>query len=291
MPVRPHAVPWRALPFFYDLYTFRGDGGSTTVVASFAVPVGRLNREKVDGDYRYRFNVSLVLADTAFGGVSRTDDSVFVARDRPLDDDHLLHTYIETEARPSSTTVQRVIMIDAPNPGTGQLYTHPFVIPDYSGSRLMLSDIALGLPGGVDGWRRGDATLALLPSNDFPSGTFDVFYEVYNLPKDHRYTTEVSFAPIDAAGRPRAHERVVRVSFTGQAASDAGGLLRELRRVDAPLDEGYYRLVVRVTDAEDGREATRTRVLRVRDWKEGATMVAACPVLPGASCRTVASRP
>ena len=35
----------RPLPFFYDLYTFRGDERTTTVVVAFAVPVLRLERE------------------------------------------------------------------------------------------------------------------------------------------------------------------------------------------------------------------------------------------------------
>lgn len=45
----------RPLPFFYDLYTFRGEHGGTTVVAAFAVPVERLEREREDGEVRYRF--------------------------------------------------------------------------------------------------------------------------------------------------------------------------------------------------------------------------------------------
>ena len=67
----------RPLPFFYDLYTFRDEAGSaeTTVVASIAVEAGRLRRERVGGQNRYRFDVRLVLADTAVRSVSNTEDS------------------------------------------------------------------------------------------------------------------------------------------------------------------------------------------------------------------------
>src|SRR5687768_17492316 len=59
------AAEVRPLPFFYDLYTFRGDGGETDIVAAFAVPAGRLESESEEGRTRYRFDVTLVLADTA----------------------------------------------------------------------------------------------------------------------------------------------------------------------------------------------------------------------------------
>lgn len=98
----------RPLPFFYDLYTFRGDARTTTIVAAFAVPVRRLERESRDREVRYRFDVTLVLADTALRSVSRTDDSVFVVAPRALSGDHLLHTHIEVRAPPSHTTLQQV---------------------------------------------------------------------------------------------------------------------------------------------------------------------------------------
>jgi hypothetical protein len=78
------------LPFYYDLYAFRGAGDSTAVVATFAVPAGHLEREPHGGAVRYRFDVTLVLADTAQRTVSRTDDSVYVAVSRALAGEHLL---------------------------------------------------------------------------------------------------------------------------------------------------------------------------------------------------------
>ena len=106
------AAPARPLPFFYDLYTFRGDTDtSTTVIAAFAVPVERLRRESANGEALYRFDVTLVLSDTALSSVSRRDDSVYVSVARPLPGKHLLFTNVEVQAPPSVSTLQRVIIL------------------------------------------------------------------------------------------------------------------------------------------------------------------------------------
>lgn len=271
------AVAPRPLPFFYDLYTFRGDGpGTTTVIGSFAVPVGSLEREREDWGVRYRFDVVLVLADTAEKSVTRTADSVYAQVPRALDGDHLLHTHVEIQAPPSGNTLHRVTMTDASRPGVGKMYSEPFPIPDYSGDTLMLSDIALGLPDAAEGWHRGDAVLALLPTSQFPESSFEVYYEIYNLPGGDWYDTEVSVARLDeetgaALGPP------VTLTFTDESAADEDGMMAELRRVDTSLDRGRYRLTVTVTDQVSGEQATRSRSFEVQGWGEGVTMVEALP--------------
>ncbi len=267
-----------SLPFFYDVYSFRGPDGQTDVVAAFTVRTGELDRERVDGTVRYRFNVTLVLADTVRGGVSRADDSVFVAFDRSPSSDHLLHTHVETRARPSASTALRVVMIDAPDPGTGQLYTEPYEVPDYSGRRMMLSDLALGLPEPRGGWSRRGRTLTLLPGNYLPGGLFDVYYEVYNLPEGRPYSTEMSLQALDRDGHALDGTAPIRVQFEDEAVSGADDTVVELRRVDAPLEEGAYRMTITVTDLANGRTAVRSRHITVREWEEGATLVATCPI-------------
>ena len=271
------------LPFHYDLHTFRGEAGRTAVVAAFAVPAGRLHEEEQPGGTRYRFDVTLVLADTVRRTVSRTDDSVFVGfRQRPRAE-HLLTTHLEVQARPSVSTVQRVIMSDATLPGVGQLYGGGFPIPDYGGGRLMLSDIVLGLPDVRGGWRRGDVTLALLPTSRMPASAFDVYYEVYNLPADRAYTTEIAVEPVGARAEP-PRQPPVRLRFDGRSAAGTDATLAELRRVETSLTRGRYRLDVTVTDDASGATATRSRTFHVRGWGPGATLVPALPRtgLPGA---------
>lgn len=273
------------LPFHYDLHTFRGEAGRTVVVAAFAVPAGRLHEEEERGGMRYRFDVTLVLADTVRRTVSRTDDSVFVGfRQRPRGE-HLLTTHLEVQARPSRSTVQRVIMSDATMPGVGQLYRGGFPIPDYGGGRLMLSDIALGLPDVRGGWRRGDVTLALLPTSRMPASAFDVYYEVYNLPADLPYTTEIAVEPV-GSGPERGERRPVRLRFAGRSAAGQDATIAELRRVETSLARGRYHLTVTVTDDTSGASAARAVTFHVRGWGPGATLVPALPRAGAPSART-----
>jgi hypothetical protein len=292
--------PVRPLPFLHDLYTFRGTAG-TAVVAAYAIEAGELLRES-DGDgVRYRFDVSLVLADTAARTVINRHDSVHVVVPRQLAGDHLLFTTIEVEAAPSTSTLKRVYMYNATAPGIGQLDSSPFIIPDYSGTHLMLSDIALAQPDVRGGWPRGDVALALLPTGEFPGSAFEVYYEVYNMPRGHAYRTEIAVAEIAVAeigraGSPRvrspaanspgartpparsAGDRpLVRLSFTGEAPATRDATLHELRRVETSLPRGHYRVTVTVTDLETGEEASQSRAFSVHD-RRYATMVPALPV-------------
>jgi hypothetical protein len=264
----------RPLPFYYDLYTFRGAGSGTAIVSAFAVEAGELETEPADDGVRYRFSVTLVLADTALRTVKSTHDTVFVDVERPLHSEHLLYTHVEVPARPSDATLQRVIMTDATTPGIGQLYSEYFPIPDYSGSELMLSDVALGKPDVRAGWRRGGVTLALLPTSQFPSGAFDVYYEIYNLPADHAYSTTITIqSAATGAGDPAA----VSLRFADESGAGADDVVRELRRVEASLERGRYRITVTIKDAVTGATAVRSRDFEVQGRSRSATMVAALP--------------
>lgn len=267
---RPHTAVPGPLPFHYDLHTFRGERGTTDVVAAVAVPVRELGRDRHDGRIRYRFDVRFVLADTVEKSVVDRIDSVFVSVPRPLARRHLLHTAVELSASPSNSIQQRIVVTDVARPGYGQLYQSDFVIPDYSGTELMVSDIAFGLPGVPGGWSRRDVTLALLPTSQFPESAFDVYYEIYNLPPGRPYETEIAIRPMDDD-----EDRTVRTVFEGQSDAGSDGVIGELRRVESALDGGRYRITVTVTDRADGRVATRSRLVEVRGWRRGATMVPA----------------
>jgi hypothetical protein len=273
----------RPLPFFYDLYTFRGTNGRTAVVASFAVEAGSLETESHFSRVQYRFSVTLVLADTARQTVTNTHDTVFVDLPRRLPDEYLLYTHTEVAARPSTTTQQRVIMIDATTPGIGQLYTDHFLIPDYSGTHLMLSDIALGQPDALSGWTRGRTTLALLPTSQFPSSAFDVYYEIYNLPAGTPYMTEIAVERIPEAGAPLPEdERPLRLRFAGESSAGRDAAVHELRRVETSLERGRYRSTVTITNGRKGETATRARTFEVKGWERGTMMVPAVPLRIGA---------
>ena len=259
--------------FHYDLHTFRGTDEGTTVVAAVAVPVRELRRERFEGDIRYRFDIRFVLADTAEQRVIDTIDSVYVSVPSPLARRHLLHTTVELDAEPSSSTWQRLVVTDAGRPGYGQLEQSDFTVPDYSGTGLMLSDIAFGLPGSRGGWERRGVTLALLPTSQFPGSAFDLYYEIYNLPPGRGYETELAIRRVDDGD----DDRTVRTLFQGESAAGPDGIIGELRRVESALDNGRYEVTVTVTDKVDGRRASSTRVVEVRGWRRGTTMVPALP--------------
>jgi hypothetical protein len=141
----------------------------------------------------------------------------------------------------------------------------------------MLSDIALGLPDATAGWTRGGATLALLPTSQFPESAFDVYYEIYNLPAEHAYTTDVSVERLRAERDVPVREGPIHLTFTGESTADREGTAHELRRVESSLPNGRYRLTVTVTDGVTGESARRSRLFRVRGWGPGVTLVPALP--------------
>jgi hypothetical protein len=262
------------LPFFYDLYTFRSERGGTDVIAAIAVEAGDLRRVRHDDHMRYRFDLRFTLADTVSRTVFRSVDSVFVSLPYELPGEHLLHTFVQVQAPPSTSMIQRVVVTDASRPGVGQLYQSPLAVPDYSGDELMISDIAFGLPDAEEGWGRRGHTLALLPTSQFPESAFDVYYEIYNLPAGTSYETEVSIEPADAEDDEVS---VVRAVFREESAAGPDNSLGELRRVESALPRGSYRLTVTVRDQSTGRTASQSRLIRVRGWGDGMTLVRALP--------------
>ncbi len=138
----------------------------------------------------------------------------------------------------------------------------------------MLSDLALGLPDAQGGWTRRGATLALLPTSEFPESSFDVYYEIYNLPSGTPYETAISIEPLDDSDNDN---RVISTAFSGVSAARPDGSLGELRQVQSALPKGLYRLTVTVTDQASGRTATSSRRLQVRGWRSGKTLILARP--------------
>jgi hypothetical protein len=273
--------PFLPLPFSYDTYTFRGGGGRTTVVAVFSVEVGNLETKSDGADKRYKFSVNLVLADTVLRSVTNRHDTVSGEIPRRVSDEHLLCSYIEVQAPPSEDIEQRVTVIDAMEAGVGQMYIKDTRVPDYSGPELMLSDVALGLPDIPTGWTRGEATLALLPTSQFPSSAFNVYYEIYNLPEGNPYTTVVTVERLEGISSKTPEGRgAIHLQFAGESAATADGTLPELRRVETSLAKGSYRITVTIEDLKTGKTASRSRTFEIRSSWRGATMVPAHQVQP-----------
>ena len=255
------------LPFYFDLFTFRATEGRTSVVAAVAVPREKLNMTEVAANPAYRIDLSLILVDTLTRKVIREDDSLMLATEHNHKED-LFRLHVEIAVPPSRTTVQRLIVSDPTEPGVGQLYGGPFPIPDYTGSKLMLSDIVLAEPGVKGKWHRGDVSLALVPTRYFKGGKFNVFYEVYNLAPNANYSTEVEIEPIRRTTGQKLKSlfggsSTIRFRFEGQATNVKNGTMQELRRVDAPLGAGDYRMRITVKNLDNGETTRNERTFTI----------------------------
>jgi hypothetical protein len=129
----------------------------------------------------------------------------------------------------------------------------------------MISSIVMGVPGEGGNWRRGATSLTVMPIGEFGGGDFRVFYEIYNLPADTPYDTEIT---IVEENRPQP---VVQFRFQDRTAAGAAGTVQELRSgtvqelrsIDTDLPRGRYRLYVRVINLDTRMSATSERQFRV----------------------------
>ena len=256
----------RELPFYYDIFTFRGPRGQTDVTAALAIPGPMLEpAESADGRTLYALRLSFILVDTATGRISRVDTVYRYRAPRPLGEGEYLRTHVRLAAPPSGSAVHRLLVRNDADPGQGRLYGGPARVRDYSGGALLVSDIVLAEPDSGGTWRRGAASLALVPPRQFPAREpVTVFYEIYNLPAGTPYRTEIRLEPPAAPGPLARIGRLlglggggsVRLRFEGQAAPGPDGAVQEIRRVASRMGPGRYRLRVAITDLAGGRTAT-----------------------------------
>ena len=82
-----------------------------------------------------------------------------------------------------------------------------------------------------------------------------LFYELYNLPGNTQYRTEITISPMDSPVGLKRLKRLfgggqgtVRLSFEGAAAPGSGGIVQESRKVTTALEPGRYRVNVKVTN-------------------------------------------
>jgi hypothetical protein len=249
------------LPFYYDLYTFRGEA-NTAVTAAVAVPGQALVPRTVAGSTVYSIALSLIVLDTATQRVSRTDTTVHLRAARELQQGEHVRIHLDLAAPPSTTAVHRMVLRDAAEPSHGRLYAGSVTLPDYRGTALTLSDIVLAEPEGGT-WRRGDVQLGLVPPRQFAENSaLTVFYEVYNLPENAPYRTEIELKPTDGSGLFGGIRKLfggkngLTLRFEGVARPGANGV-QEVRRVTPSLPAGRYEIRVNVTNLATGATATR----------------------------------
>lgn len=257
------------LPFYYDLYAFKGDNGLTDVTVAAAVPGGSLFSQPVGSLYIYSIRASLIFVDTLTDEITRRDTLYVFRSNRVLGDKEYLRVTIDMAAPFSKTGVHRVVLRDEINPGVGQLYGGPSDLKNFSGKSLMISDIILAAP--EEGtWTRGNARLGLVPPRQFEEKRpLKLFYEIYNLAANTPYRTEISMAPVAGVtgfGRIKklfgGNDGKVQLQFDGiaPAASTAVGTIQELRELSTEMKPGRYKVVVRITNLQD-QQSVRSETL------------------------------
>ncbi|MBR9989890.1 MAG: hypothetical protein KFH98_09055, partial [Gemmatimonadetes bacterium] len=238
-----------ALPFHFDWYTFRAAGG-TEILMGIGVPFAELPR-----DLR-SLRMRLSVIDTTDISIAQTS---LVTRPFTRDDaagdsgrGRVLRTHLAMTLAPGSA-VYRIDVRDAADARSGTIYGGDIELPDYSSDTLMVSDVMLAEQADDGSVTRGDARLALAPTQVFRAGEFRVYYEIYNIAEDAPFSTEMTIEPLRRGGLRegirglfRGNESV-QLRFEGTAAPDASGSFPQLHDITAPFRDGAWLLRVTIT--------------------------------------------
>lgn len=265
-----HSQP---LEYVYDFYQFRGDEGRTTITAALAIPAEQLRPMLTDSQIVYGVTASFILVDTLQQTVSRVDTTMYFAAERLAEPDSWLRAYVDVEQSARDRIIYRLVVGDAFDPRTGALFGGPLAVRDFSGSRLEVSDVVLTREG-VGRWDRGELRLPLTPAVPFPrSEPITLFYEIYNLPPQATYRTDVRVVPVSRGLVDRMADlvdpgtRSLRVSFEGTAPA-TGGPVQEVRTLQTGLRPDDYLIEVTVTDLRTGNRASASSPMTLTEAEE-----------------------
>ena len=206
---------------FADFATFRGKG-CTDLIYSVLAPVPS-----------YHLNVAV--ADTFTWDVQKVDTTI-AAREF-VGASNLRAAGVFCTAPDPNAYVRVTVNTDSSGATTGG----EFNVKDYSGTDLMMSDMLFteSQPGS---FVRGNAHLSLVPPRQFQEGQpIRVFYELYNLPRGHRYKTEIT---------------VGKNTVTFDDVANTDDVVQELRSVLPQVKPGEVDYKVKVTDEQTGQSTS-----------------------------------
>ncbi|HET9984843.1 MAG TPA: hypothetical protein VFQ38_14695 [Longimicrobiales bacterium] len=239
------------LPFYYDTYAFRGDGGRTDLVVALAVPSTGLEAAPAAEGVLYGLDMDVVVTDTAAGRSFRADSQRVYRAAHPLGEGENLRAVLELALPPGKRYSHRVA-VRAEGRKAGAAYGGPIGVDAFTGDTLMMSDLVLAEAAGK-GWKRNDVDLGLVPPRRFVEGAVvTLFYEIYNAKPESEFRTTLRVVPRAGSGVGGALKRLfgkdpapISFSFAEQAHPSADGVVQVVRRVDLrSLKPGGYRIEV-----------------------------------------------
>jgi hypothetical protein len=143
-------------------------------------------------------------------------------------------------------------------------WRQPLRVRDFTGEGLMLSDLQLLLPSSREPAIEIEGVKVMQsPFHRVPLGNpLMTYIHVYNLTQDvwgkTLYTVRYLLAPPDA-DPGEDEDLLLEETLSGTSAFEARFRMLDLRAVD----EGSYRLIVRVTDTKRNRVAQAERLIEV----------------------------
>lgn len=242
------------LPFAHQLYNFRAPDGSTELLAAIGIEDPGVERVRV----------SFVAADTIFDRFGTVDTVLTLAPGTEVDDGRR-EAALSLTAHAVPFGIYRLFVRNAADSTQGEWYGNGIRLRDFGGPLLHISDLVLASPDVAPTHQRGDTRIALSTRNEFPGGRVRLFYELYNLPAEARYVTEITITEPGggigrAIGRLFGADDPVRLRFEEHATPETDGVVRVVRDVVASLPAGDYelRVIVRAGRREVEQQAAFT---------------------------------
>lgn len=259
------------LDYFYDFYEFKGEGDRTALTVALVIPTDQLQPLLADSSVVYGVRISAMVVDSITREVSRVDTMQYYRSPRLVRPESYLRTYVQLPVRPSENTVYRLVVRDAAEPRTGDLFGGSVDLRSFRGPDVELSDLVVTVGEGGR-WSRGELILPLTPATAFtPGEPLTLFYEIYHLAPDTPYRTDIRIEPGEGGLMDRLLDvvrpgtRSLELSFEGRTAPDATGAVQEVRTLTSELRPGEYRLTIRVTDLSTGESAESSRQLTLEE--------------------------
>ena len=271
------------LDFYFDMATFKGEGGSTLEVY-FGIPTRDLDYVAgTDGRQTAKLKRGLALFDQNNKPVYRSREEMVLYTSEPVDTAQIAFVPEMDRLTVAPGTYRLSVQILDTSSDKSQVYNREVVLHPYGDDSLRVSDIEMASlirPSRGSKFTKGEIEVVPNPSLFYFAGQpVFVYYEVYNLKEDEFGATKyrvsyelhslnkgnVAVRILKALGRlvginKQAEVVTVEYSHEGDKADDYGYL--ELDMSDT--DPGHQLLIVKVFDEFAGSQTASTVSFAIR---------------------------